>query len=78
MYLRVYPDYNGDSRDTESVNEYQALLPWQEDGWGIGELEVDVEVNTDESLFPSQGDNDEEITVSIQVVMFKVNADLLT
>ena len=78
MYLRVYPDYNGDSRDTESVNEYQALLPWQEDGWGIGELEVDVEVNTDESLFPSQGDNDEEITVSIEVVMFKVNADLLT
>ena len=78
MYLRVYPDYNGDSRDTESVNEYQALLPWQEDGWGIGELEVDVEVNTDESLFPTQGDNDEEITVSIQVVMFKVNAGLLT
>ena len=75
MYLRIYPDYNGDSRDTESVNEYQALLPWQEDGWGIGELEVDVEVNTDESLFPGQGDDDEEITVSIQVVMFKVNAD---
>ena len=78
MYLRIYPDYNGDSRDAESVNEYQALLPWQEDGWGIGELEVDVEVNTDESLFPGQGDDDEEITVSIQVVMFKVNADLLT
>ena len=76
MYLRIYPDYNGDSRDTESVNEYQALLPWQEDGWGIGELEVDVEINTDESLFPGQGDDDEEITVSIQVVMFKVNADL--
>ena len=76
MYLRIYPDYNGDSRDTESVNEYQALLPWQEDGWGIGELEIDVEVNTDESLFPGQGDDDEEITVSIQVVMFKVNADL--
>ena len=76
MYLRIYPDYNGDSRDTESVNEYQALLPWQEDGWGIGELEVDVEVNTDESLFPGQGDDDEEITVSIQVVMFKVNANL--
>ena len=76
MYLRIYPDYNGDSRDTESVNEYQALLPWQEDGWGIGELEVDVEVNTDESLFPGQGDDDEEITVSIQVVMFKVNAGL--
>ena len=75
MYLRIYPDYNGDSRDAESVNEYQALLPWQEDGWGIGELEVDVEVNTDESLFPGQGDDDEEITVSIQVVMFKVNAD---
>ena len=76
MYLRIYPDYNGDSRDTESVNEYQALLPWQEDGWGIGELEVDVEVNTDESLFTGQGDDDEEITVSIQVVMFKVNANL--
>ena len=76
MYLRIYPDYNGDSRDTESVNEYQALLPWQEDGWGIGELEVDVEVNTDESLFPGQGDDDEGITVSIQAVMFKVNADL--
>ena len=77
MYLRIYPDYNGDSRDTESVNEYQALLPWQEDGWGIGELEVDVEVNTDESLFPGQGDDDEEITVSVQVVMFKVSAEIM-
>ncbi len=77
MYLRIYPDYNGDPRDTESVNEYQALLPWQEDGWGIGELEVDVEVNTDESLFPGQGDDDEEITVSVQVVMFKVSAEIM-
>ncbi len=74
MYLRVYPNYDGAAGDTESVNEYQALLPWQESGWGKGELEIDVEVNTDESLFPGQGDDDEEITITVQVVMFEVNA----
>ena len=74
MYLRVYPNYDGATGDTESVNEYQALLPWQESGWGKGELEIDVEVNTDESLFPGQGDDDEEITITVQVVMFEVNA----
>ncbi len=74
MYLRVYPNYDGSAGDTESVNEYQALLPWQESGWGKGELEIDVEVNTDESLFPGQGDDDEEITITVQVVMFEVNA----
>ena len=74
MYLRIYPNYDGSSGATESVNDYQALLPWQESGWGKGELEIDVEVNTDESLFPGQGDDDEEITITVQVVMFEVNA----
>jgi hypothetical protein len=74
MYLRIYPGYDGASRNTESVNEYQALLPWQDIGWGEGELEIDVEVNTDESLFPGQGDDDEEITITVEVVMFEVNA----
>ena len=74
MYLRIYPNYDGSPGATESVNDYQALLPWQESGWGKGELEIDVEVNTDESLFPGQGDDDEEITITVQVVMFEVNA----
>tara|TARA_B100001094_G_C18105571_1_gene758165 strand:- start:456 stop:1184 length:729 start_codon:yes stop_codon:yes gene_type:complete len=74
MYLRVYPNYDGTPGNTDSVNEYQALLPWQETGWGEGELEIDVEVNTDESLFPGQGDDDEEITITVQVVMFEATA----
>ncbi len=74
MHLRIYPNYDGFTGNIESVNEYQALLPWQETGWGVGELEIDVEVNTDESIIPGQGDDDEEITITVQVVMFEVNA----
>jgi hypothetical protein len=78
MYLRIYPNYDGLAVETESVNEYQALLPWQESGWGEGELEIDVEVNTDESVFPGQGDDDEEVTITVQVVMFEANAVEIT
>ena len=78
MYLRIYPNYDGLAVETESVNEYQALLPWQESGSGAGELEIDVEVNTDESVFPGQGDDDEEVTITVQVVMFEANAVEIT
>jgi hypothetical protein len=74
MYLRIYPNYDGNTGSTDSVNEYQALMPWKETGWGEGELEIDVEVNTDESLFPGQGDDDEEITITVKVVMFEARA----
>jgi hypothetical protein len=74
MYLRVYPDYDGLSRSSNSVNEFQALLPWQQYGWGYGELEIDVEVNTDDSIFPGQSSDDEEITITIEVIMFEISA----
>ena len=74
MYLRVYPDYDGLSRNSDSVNEFQALLPWQQSGWGYGELEIDVEVNTDDSIFPGQSSDDEEITITIEVIMFEISA----
>lgn len=74
MYLRVYPDYDGLSRSSDSVNEFQALLPWQQSGWGYGELEIDVEVNTDDSIFPGQSSDDEEITITIEVIMFEISA----
>ena len=74
LYLRVYPKYDGELKNSNSVNEYQALLPWQEEGWGVGELEIDIEVNTDDSAIPGQSSDDEEITVTVQIVLFQVGA----
>jgi hypothetical protein len=78
MYLRIYPDYDGLSRNSNSVNEFQALLPWQQSGWGTGELEIDVEVNTDDSIFPGQSSDDEEITITVEVIMFEISASETT
>jgi hypothetical protein len=53
-------------------------LPWQQSGWGTGELEIDVEVNTDDSIFPGQSSDDEEITITVEVIMFEISASETT
>ena len=40
----------------------------------MGELEIDIEVNTDDSAIPGQSSDDEEITVTVQIVLFQVGA----
>ena len=79
LHLRVYPNFDGQSTTISAVNEYQALQPWTETGWGVGVLSVDLEldVNSPLGFDPIGQDSDEEITVDVTVIMFKANISLI-
>ena len=76
LHLRVYPNFDGKSTIVSAVNEFQALQPWTETGWGVGVLSVDLELDVNTPLGfvdPISQDTDEEITVDVTVVMFSVS-----
>ncbi len=75
LYLRVYPNFDGKGMTVSALNEFQALEPWGETGWGDGFLSVDLDldVNAPLGFDPVGQDSDEEITVDVSVVMFSVS-----
>ena len=80
LHLRVYPNFNGQSTLISAVNEFQALEPWTETGWGVGVLSVDLELDVNTPLGfadPIGLDTDEEITVDVTVTMFKASLSLV-
>ena len=80
LHLRVYPNFNGQSTIISAVNEFQALQPWAETGWGVGVLSVDLELDVNTPLGfadPIGLDTDEEITVDVTVTMFKASLSLI-
>ena len=80
LHLRVYPNFDGQSITISALNEYQALQPWTETGWGVGMLSVDLELDVNTPLGfvdPISQDTDEEITVEVTVIMFKANISLI-
>ena len=80
LHLRVYPNFDGQSATIPAVNEFQALQPWTETGWGVGVLSVDLELDVNTPLGfvdPISQDTDEEITVDVTITMFKANISLI-
>tara|TARA_Y100000589_G_scaffold324871_1_gene361724 strand:- start:625 stop:1314 length:690 start_codon:yes stop_codon:yes gene_type:complete len=80
LHLRVYPNFDGQSTVISAVNEFQALEPWTETGWGVGVLSVDLELDVNTPLGfadPIGLDTDEEITVDVTVTMFKASLSLV-
>jgi hypothetical protein len=78
MNLQVYPGYTGKNVKSDAPNEFQALMPWMIDGWGEGVLEIKVEldVNSVDQLGPVSQDEDEEITILVEVYTFIAKAKL--
>ena len=76
LHLQVYPDFTGSNQSSDAPNEYQALMPWVLDGWGDGILEIKVEldVNSVDQLGPVSQDEDEEITIIVEIHTFKAIA----
>ena len=73
LELLTYPDFDGQTQNITALNEYQALQDWVMDGYGIGTCSISVELQTQSAPFTNDGD--EEITVDVQVVLFKANAN---
>ena len=78
LFLSVYPNFDGENVTYEAANEFQALQQWREDIWGHGvlEIEVDLDVNTVEPG-PFATDDEEEITIVVEVHTFFATANLI-
>ena len=77
LSIVVYPDYQGETMVVPGVNAYQVLQPWSSLGWGEGvlEVQVDLDVNTAEPG-PLATDDDEEITITVEVFSFIAGASM--
>ena len=71
--LQTYPDFDGFTTNGTGLNSYQVLQPWTQTGYGVGTFSVVVELNTQSP--PLLNDSDEEVTVTVQVTIFKANAN---
>ena len=77
LRLSVYPEFDGEDRTVRSINEFQALMGWTDDGWGKGLLSITLELDTNSNT-PFVGvDDDEEITIDINVVMFRASVEAI-
>ena len=74
LELRTYPDYDGQDTNTTGYNEIQVLEKWLTDGFGIGELEIEIGVETSSSGIPGQNDNEEEVNITVELITFKAVA----
>jgi hypothetical protein len=76
LFLQVYPNFDGDNKTESGDDEGQALEPWTNSSFGFGEFNLEVEVNTQElvSGLPTQSDDNEEITVQWNLVVFAPRA----
>jgi len=76
--LQIYPEYSGNNKSSDAPNEFQALMPWNLQGWGEGTLSISVEldVNSVDQLGPVSQDEDEEITIIVEVHTFSAEAIL--
>ena len=72
LTLMAYPEYNGQSVNASGYNEIQALEPWILDGFGIGDIELELSVET--QALPFTTDNEEEVTITVDVITFKAVA----
>ena len=73
LMLQTYPDFDGLTTNGTGLNSYQVLQPWTQTGYGVGTFSLVVELNTQSP--PLLNDSDEEVTVTVQVTIFKANAN---
>jgi hypothetical protein len=72
LNLLTYPDYDGVTLNVSGYNEIQVLDSWVLNGHGLGEIEIEVGVET--AALPFTQDNNEEVTVTLEIVTFKALA----
>lgn len=69
LSLMAYPDYNGGAINATGYNEIQVLEAWQMDGYGIGDIQIEISVET--QALPFTTDNEEEVTITLDIITFK-------
>ena len=72
LSLMTYPAYNGGAINATGYNEVQVLEAWQMDGYGIGDIQIEISVET--QALPFTTDNEEEVTITLDIITFKAAA----
>ena len=79
LFLQAYPNYDGQEYTRMADNQVIALDEWGVEDYGVGPLDVKVQLDVQSSQVPTQNnDNDETIQIDVTVVAFKANAEKLT
>ena len=72
LFVQIYPSFDGSNVTVESETIDEALSHWSNETYGRGELNLEVEVNTQQRVegLPTQQDTDEAVTVSWRLTTF--------
>ena len=76
LFVQIYPSFDGSNVTVESETIDEALAHWSNETYGRGELNLEVEVNTQQRVegLPTQQDTDEAVTVSWRLTTFMPTA----
>ena len=80
LFVQIYPSFDGSNVTVESDTIDEALAHWSNETYGKGELNLEVEVNTQQRVegpIPTQQDNEESVTVTWSVTTFLPKATQL-
>ncbi len=72
LSLMAYPAYTGEAINATGYNEIQVLDAWVMDGYGIGDVEIEISVET--QALPFTADNEEEVTITLDIIAFRAVA----
>ena len=73
LFVQIYPSFDGSNVTVESETIDEALDPWSNKTYGTGELNLEVEVNTQQRIdgpIPTQQDEEETVTVNWWLTTF--------
>ena len=76
LFVQIYPSFDGSNVTVESDTIDEALAHWSNETYGRGELNLEVEVNTQQRVegLPTQQDTDEAVTVTWRLTTFMPTA----
>ena len=76
LFVQIYPSFDGSNVTVESETIDEALSHWSNETYGRGELNLEVEVNTQQRVegLPTQQDTDEAVTVIWRLTTFMPTA----
>ena len=79
LFVQIYPSFDGSNVTVVSDTIDEALAQWSNETYGMGELNLEVEVNTQQRVegLPTQQDTDEAVTVSWRLTTFVPTAKQL-
>ena len=79
LFVQIYPSFDGSNVTVVSDTIDDALAHWSNETYGRGELNLEVEVNTQQRVegLPTQQDTDEAVTVSWTLTTFVPSAKQL-